>query len=152
MKKIFFGIFIVFILFCITAYATDLPINIHDIGRQGDGNNSTMSRFGVHLFTDDAKKINEAMADNVRRRQETAIYLFEHLSADNAIEPYEQIVNASVQSALFTEPVNFSRITIPSDTASIPSWLIITILLGCAAGGFLWALLSKKKEQTKGVH
>ena len=59
---------------------TDLPIDITAIGRQGVIDGPITTRFGAHLFTADAQRINEALAEQVRRRQESAIYLFSAVS------------------------------------------------------------------------
>jgi len=150
-------------LLCITAltlctanlaYATDLPIDINAIRRNEAREDQITTRIGAHLFTADGERVNYAMAEQMRLRQSTAQYLFETVPPNYEIEPHTQLLNAAVNSALFAQPASFSNITPPQPAGSISIWVVIPIIALCAAGGFVWALVSgaKKKGQQERVH
>jgi len=136
-------------------FAEDLPIDITAIGQQETGLNSTITRrFGTHLFTADAQRVNEAMEVQVQRRQEIVLYLFGTIPFDYTIDENMHITNAVNNSALFAEPLDFSRITLPAEAEPLPIWIIALILAVCSIGGFVWALTSRarKKEREANVH
>ena len=140
-----------------TATAADLPIDITAIGRQTQ-NNTTIThpttRFGTHLFTADAQTVNEAMAEQIRRRQATSAHLFEAITFDTTTDPHTQLTAAANNAALFAQPTDFSHITIPQETDPLPWWLIAAVLSACTIGGFIWAITNrtKKKASTADVH
>ena len=53
---------------------TDLPIDINAINRQQTTNTQITTRFGEHLFTENSVRVNDALAAQIQRRQETGIY------------------------------------------------------------------------------
>ena len=140
--------------------ATDLPIDITAIGRQnqgGIGGNQPLTRFGTHLFTPDAQVVNEAMAEQIRRRQETVLYLFEAISFDYTIDAHTQLVSNTSNLALFGQPSNFSHITIPQETNPLPLWVFVVVLFVCAVVGLARAMIARAKktkdmENTSDVH
>jgi len=131
-------------------HAEDLPIDITAIGRQGDITNPITTRFGAHLFTADAQRVNEIMADNVRQRLDTTRYLFAVVQADYTMDSYTQLINSSSDMALFAQPMDFNRISMPPDADPMPVWIIISVLAVCAVGGMLWALYPKLKGTKQG--
>jgi len=132
---------------------TDLPIDINAIGRQ-DSTAAPVTRFGTSLFTEDSVQINNALAQQVRHRQETSAQLFDIVSAEYVIEPLEQIADSAGRLALFSTPTDFSHINAPAQETPISIWVIVLVLAVCAVGGFILAvaLRAKKKEQTKDVY
>jgi len=136
------------------AYAVDLPIDIEAIGRQAGVANPAPARFGAHLFTDDAQRINALMAEQVSRRQEIATYLFAYAPLGYTIEPHAQFMSAVADAALFDAPISISRANVYSEEDALPIWLIISVFAVCAVGGFIWALVSstKRKERGRNVH
>ena len=134
--------------------AEDLPIDINAIGRQEVRDGLITTRIGANLFTEDAQRVNEAMAEQVRQRQAVVQYLFTSAPENEDIEPYVLIMNAANDLALFAQPASFSNISLPQESGAIPIWAVISIITLCAAGGFIGALVSikKKKGQGEGVH
>jgi len=127
-------------------YAEDLPIDITTIGRQGDITSPITTRFGAHLFTADAQRINELLAQQVRHRQETANELFLTVSADYTVNPNTQIINTTSQLALFSQPMDFNSFSSPQEADSLSTWIIVLIFATCAIAGFIWALISKARK------
>ena len=158
MRKGFFIFFIALITLAlatsitISAYAEDLPIDINAIGRQDARSQTT--RIGAHLFTQDAQRVNEAFAEQIRRRQSAVYTLFTDVPQNYEIEPHAQILTAADNMALFAQPLSFSNINPQQTTDALPMWVFIPIMAICALGGFIWALMSiaKKKGQQDGVH
>ena len=147
--------FVLQIITIVNINAEDLPIDITAIGRQEVRDGLITVRIGANLFTEDSRRVNEALAEQIRQRQATAQYLFTSISEAYEVEPHMQIINSAINSALFTQPSSFSNINLPpDDTSSISMWLVIPIIALCAVSGFIWALISskKKKGQVEGVH
>ena len=134
------------VLFGVSVYAADLPIDISAIGRQGITGPVT-PRIGAHLFTDDAQRVNELLADEVRRRQETAEYLFVAVPLYYTPDPHDRIMTAAGDMALFAQPADFSGISIPQEAEDIPLWLMTLIFAACAIIGFVLALMSRARKR-----
>jgi len=132
------------------AHAQDLPIDINAIRRNETRAPHQATRAGIHLFSDDATRINEAQAQQIRQRQATASYLFAAVSPNLEPDPHMQIITAASGSALFANPTSISNITPPPPTAPISMWLVIPIIAICAIVGFIWALKSSRKKKGQG--
>ena len=135
-------------LFCVSVYATDLPIDISAIGRQGVTGPVT-PRIGAHLFTDDAQRINDLLAEEVLRRHETAGYLFAAVPSYYTPDPHDRIMTAAGDMALFSQPSNFSGISIPQESEDMPLWFMALIFAACAAAGFVLALMSRARKRRR---
>ena len=142
------------IILAISANAEDLPIDISAIGRQEVRDGLITVRIGANLFTEDARRVNEALEEQIRLRQATAQYLFTSIPEIYEVEPHVQLMNTANSLALFAQPASFSNLSLPQEPDSIPMWIILAVIALCAAGGFIWALISgkKKKGQAEGVH
>jgi len=135
-------------------YAEDLPIDINAIIRQEIRGSHTATRVGANLFTEDAQRVNYALAEQVRVRQATASYLFTTATYNCATDPHIQLITAANSSALFAQPANFSNSNLPQNADPISMWVVIPIIALCAIGGFVWAMISgaKKKGQRESVY
>jgi len=142
------------LLLSMPVYAADLPIDIGAIGRQGEMSGMMTPRIGAHLFTDEAQRVNELLADEVRRRQESALYLFEYVVSHYEIDPRAQIMETAYNQGLFAQPSNFSNVNFPQETETMSNWTIALILAGCAGVGFVLAMMmqSRKKGRVADVH
>ena len=134
--------------------AEDLPIDITAIGRQETPEGQLTVRVGNNLFTRDSMRVNEALAEQIIRRQALTSYLFSEAFIAAESELHVNILNAAYNWALFSQPVIFTNTPLPQPDTSIPMWVIVLIIALCATGGFIWALLSgaKKKRQTDSVN
>jgi len=137
----------------VSVYAADLPIDIGAIGRQGEMA-GMMPRIGAHLFTSEAQRVNELLADEIQRRQESALYLFGYAGSNYGVDPHSQIVEAAYSSALFAQPTNFSNVNFPREAEQMSNWMIALILAIFAGAGFVLALIvqSRKKGRVADVH
>ena len=130
--------------------STDLPIDITAIGRQANTNANHLqpaTRFGTHLFTPDAQIVNEALAAQIRQRQESYVYLFDEVSFDFAIDPHIQLLSTADSLALFSQPTNYSHITMPQEEEPLPIWIFALVLAACAIIGFIWAMTNRAKKK-----
>ena len=157
MKKIVFAILSLAaaLSFGVTAYTTDLPIDITAIGRQEWTGSQVTTRIGANLFTADAQRVNEIFVEQIQRRQDTALYLFATVPLNYETNPHTQIKNSANDMALFSQPINFNHFTAPqSEEESLPLWLMVLVFAFCAAGGFIWAMVSKtrKRGRAEGVY
>jgi len=141
-------------LFTLTpTQAEDLPIDINAIGRQEARDGQITTRVGAHLFTPDAQRVNEALAEQQRQRQAAALYLFSEVPTSEDVELHTQIINAANNSALFTQPATIINFTPPPPPTPMPMWIIVLVIALCATGGFIWAIVSaKKKRQRENVY
>ncbi|MCL1788602.1 MAG: hypothetical protein FWG38_11500 [Defluviitaleaceae bacterium] len=147
MKRVFCKIFILAILSTIVVvYAADLPIDINAIGRQDNANLRITMRFNTHLFTADSQRANDALAQQIERRQQTANYLFQTLPADDTVDIYAQIAYTASSFGLFSTPPTFNHINMPAPEEPLSIWIIVVVLAACALGGFIWALMAKSKK------
>jgi len=129
-------------------HATDLPIDITAIGRQGQTNPQITTRIGANLFTYDAQRVNEVFAQQIQQRQDTALYLFATIPLNQEIDLHAQLTRNADNMALFAQPVNFNQFnTAQDDEIALPLWLTILIFALCATGGFIWAMVSKSKKK-----
>ena len=139
----------------INVYASDLPIDITAIGRQERPASQFNTRIGSHLFTDDAQVINELLAEQIKARQASTLYLFASVSANNIeIDNHTQLMANADNMALFSQPVHHGSFNIPVEEELWPWWLIAFIIGTCSLAGFVWAMISnaKKKERALNVH
>ena len=135
-----------------TAYAADLPIDINAIRRRGTIESPIATRFGGHLFTADAQRINEAMAAQIERRLDSASYLFSAVSYGDSIDSHTQVTIAAENAALFAQPTNFGQLNTSQSSDELPLWLIFLVCGICAIGGFVWALLYQSKKKARDAH
>jgi len=140
--------------FSIPVTAEDLPIDITAINRQEAPEGQLTVRVGGNLFTRDSMRVNEALAEQLIRRQAIASYLFSEVPITLETEPHINIINAAYNSALFSQPVSFTNITLPQPDTPISIWIVVPIIGLCAIGGFIWALVSgaKKKRQADSAY
>lgn len=155
-KKTILTVICVFIIISsITAQAVDLPINIDAIGHQEGYGDAITTSFKIDLFSANAKKVSEAIAEyEQRKREQTSSELFESVYVVQELDVNEQIIGAVSEIALFAQPVNYGSGTKANENTSIPTWLIILLFVICAAGGFIWAFVSsgRKRRRESGVH
>ena len=157
MKKIIVILSYIIVILSIstTIYATDLPIDITAIGRQEQASNQMITqRIGANLFTADAQRINELLADQVRQRQESVVYLFAEVSVSDEVDSHMQVMTLANDMALFAQPVNFGSFSTPQADDAIPIWLMVLIFILCAIGGFVFSVMyrNKKRRRTEDVH
>ena len=148
--KILFCIILTMVILSKTTplYAADLPIDINAIGRQDNTNSRITLRFNTHLFTPDAQRVNEALAEQINRRQQTANDLFSTVSFDYSVNVYAQIAYTAGSMGLFVTPADFRHINTPTSQEPLSNWIIVAVLVACAIGGFIWALIAKAKNTT----
>ena len=142
------------VLLSVSVYAADLPIDIGAIGRQGEMSSTMTPRIGAHLFTSEAQRVNELLADEVQRRQDSALYLFGYVASNYGVDAHAQLVEAAYSTALFAQPTNFSNVNFPREAETMPNWIIALILAVCAGFGFVLALAmkSRKRGRVADVH
>ena len=139
----------------VPVYASDLPIDITAIGRQDFTSGRITTRIGAHLFTEDAQRINEILAQQIQRQQDAVLYLFATVPYHYEIDPHVQIMKAANELALFAQPVVLHVFSTPQHEEVIPIWVMVAISAVCAVGGFILALVyrAKKKEgRAEGVY
>ena len=142
--------FLMQIITIIQITAEDLPIDITAIGRQEVVRDGIITvRVGANLFTEDARRVNEALGEQIRQRQAIVQYLFTSIPENNEIEPQMQVMNTAYSLALFAQPATFSNIPNPQPPDTIPIWIVIPLITLCAIGGFVWALISIKKKKVQ---
>ena len=135
------------LLFALTAaYAAGLPIDINAIGRQDNTNTRITMRFSTHLFTADSQRANDALAQQINRRQQTANDLFQAAPVGDATDIHAQIAYKASSLGLFSSPAAFNHISMPASEEPLPIWVIVVVLAACALGGFIWALMAKSKK------
>ena len=131
------------------AHAEDLPIDITAIGRQDGSDSQVTTRIGANLFTGDAQRVNEALAEVIRIRQSAALYLFAEAQTTYEADPYTQLKNTAHDLALFAQPANFSNVTLPQPVQQLSLWVIAPVMAIAAIGGFVWAMVSKSKKKER---
>ena len=139
-------------LFTAAANAADLPIDINAIRRRGVIESPIATRFGGHLFTADAQRVNEAMAAQVEQRLGSVSYLFAVVSDGYSVDNHTQVTMAAENAVLFAQPVNFGQFNSSQTTGELPLWLIFLVCGICAIGGFVWALLYQSKKKAREEH
>jgi flagellar basal body-associated protein FliL len=148
MKKIrFIALVSIVLLFALTmVYASDLPIDINAIGRQDNTNTRITMRFSTHLFTADSQRANDALAEQINRRQQTANDLFQVVPVGDTVDIYAQIAYKASSLGLFSTPATFNHINMPAPEEPLSIWIIVVVLAACALGGFIWAFTVKSKK------
>ena len=141
--------FMVVSVFVTSVAATDLPIDISAIGRQGEASSSVMPRIGAHLFTDDAMRVNEFLASLANQRQESALDLFAQVSENHIQNPREQLEYTVATMMLFSEPASFNNFSNSQEQHEIPTWIIVLVVAVCAIIGFVWALYSRARKRRR---
>ena len=112
----------------LSASAVDLPIDIDVIGRDGGSGQAYTANVNVEILTPEAGEISEAINEHHRQSREAmASELFYFDDTDELITQHEQITNAAVNSALFSQPSNYSGLRMARDDGAVPVWLIILI-------------------------
>ena len=156
MKKVVFAVllFLLTLSVSIAAYAYDLPIDITAIGRQDIPTGRVTHRIGANLFTEDAQRINNILAQQVQQRQEAAHTLFETATVSDSVDPHTRVMATAYSLDLFSQPVTLTTFNTAADSTSMPMWLIILILVACSAVGFVLALksLAKRRRQAENVY
>lgn len=138
------------VAFPITAAAADLPIDINRIGQQGNTGQHRHghTHFGAGLFTQESRRVNEAMAAHLLRRQEASLdSLFNTMPVERIFDPYEHIANVANGFALFSVPTDFSHIYIPAQAEAIPTWVFVLTISLCMATGFVLAVVMIQKKR-----
>ena len=138
----------------VAARATDLPINIDAIRQHEGYDDAVTARSNIDLFTESSQKVSEYMAEQIRLNREMAsTALFETLQFGQTIDLPNQVIAAAEDFALFVQPVNYSNVKMPADTALIPLWLMILLFVACAVGGFAIArIIAQRKGKKADVH
>lgn len=153
MKKRLFliaPIIIACLLLCVAdVHAEDLPIDINAIGRQDIREGQPISRVIVNLFTAESQMINEGLAERIYRRNSIASYLFTEIPAVVYVDPNALIMDAAYNLALFSQPTSFNVMPPPPPSSQISMWFIVLIIAFGAMGGFVWALISKRKKEAR---
>jgi len=112
----------------VTVSAVDLPIDIDVIGRDGGSGQAYTANVNVEILTPEAGEISEAINEHHRQSREAmSSELFYFDDNDELITQHEQITNAAVNSALFSQPSNYSGLRMARDDGAVPVWLIILI-------------------------
>jgi len=132
-----------------SVYAYDLPIDITAIARQDTPMGRVTHRIGAHLFTSDAQRINDAMANDILQRQDTVGDLFLYKAYRSTTPLQYGLLTAASDMNLFNQPVNFTRFHVADERFEIPNWVFIVTLSVCAAAGFLFALRSISNKRSK---
>jgi len=133
--------------------AEDLPIDITAITRQETRETHITTRIGASLFTSDAQLINQALAEQVNRRQAVSCYLFASVLTIYEVNTSEQIAAAAYNVALFAQPSNFTSIMPPPQTEQLSIWVMLSVIAICVIGSFIGAMLYvKKKGKQESVH
>jgi len=137
--------------------AADLPIDIEVIRRQGEEQQGALTvRWGVDLFSETADATAEAIA--IRQERELAeikSILFTQPYTIYVTNPYEMTLNDAVEAQLFSAPMQVRPIIeTVEEEAGIPTWVMITVLVGAAGLGLLIALKlnAKRKGRAVNVH
>ena len=125
---------------------TDLPIDINAINRQQTTNTQITTRFGEHLFTENSVRVNDALAAQIQRRQETGIYLFNTITTNETAPPHVQLLSTSQSMALFAAPSNFDHINIPEGETPLSSVVIIVTLALCVLLGFVLSVVWRSRK------
>jgi len=129
---------------------THLPIDITAIGRTEHTDITLSIRFfDLDLFSINSRRINEAMAEQIRlSREALGSELFESFEIVRAVDINEQVAIAATSMGLFTEPVSFGRVGQVDTGDEIPLWVFAAMLPICAILGFVIAraVVSKKKS------
>ena len=138
-----------------TPHTHHLPIDINAIGR-GEQPEIILSLrfFELDLFSANSRRINEAIAEQMRLNREALEgNLFESFELALIADINEQIAYAAAGLNLFAEPVSFGRIGQIDADDEIPLWIIISVLLVCAVLGFVIprVVLSRKEDKAKDV-
>ena len=128
-------------------HAYDLPIDITAIGRQEIQTGRVTHRIGAHLFSEESRRVNYAMAQQVQQRQETAQTLFATVAWNYETDAHTRVQAGASNMALFSQPVTFTVFSTDTDTFQIPTWAIVLGLVVCAAVGFVLALRSTAKRR-----
>ena len=161
MRKIFLLMIVIpiVLLLCpLTVLAEDLPIDIDAIDRIGkEGNRRAVTvQRGIDLFSESADKVNEAFNSHFQSRRETAIY---GLFIDEYEREYEtaqqRILRIADESALFSEPMQFSRSTNDYVPETTPMWVVAVILLGFVGIVFFIirsAMVTRKERKSDVYH
>jgi len=157
-KRIHFLLILVLLLvFPHLVFAADLPIDPATITDQTTEQQAALTaRHGVDLFSDRAQEVAEAMA--ARRAEEraaarTTLFLAPWISEPT--DPQTQLRQAVSEARLFSAPMQFgTSIQTESEGASIPLWVIISLLTAAAGLGILIAArsMSRRKERENNVH
>ena len=152
MRKVIFAIltYIIMLSFSASVYATDLPIDISIIRRQGEQSipiNQIAPRVGADLFTADAQRINEALANQVSERQEKVSYLFETVPYYYEPDVTAQIQNSAESLALFANPTSHTNFRMVQQEETLSNWTIAIVLAVCTSLGFILALMSRARKR-----
>jgi len=156
MKKIaFMSAFIITLLLgTFTASAVDLPIDIDIItGDRGSGEAYT-ANINTELLTPNAYEITQSINEHThQKREELTSSLFLLSSDGEVLSIYEQIAASATNTALFSQPSDYSGMRMINDGSSIPLWIIISLFAICCIGGFVLArILMERRREKESVH
>jgi len=146
--------FILIVLLLITlggmAIASDLPIDIDAIGRQGEEQRYALTaRWGIDLFTETADAQLEANAENQAREfEKIEALLFQEEQTLDRVNPIDTLRTAAEENdLLFLEPVQMRTvITVVEEDQGISLWITIPVIIVCAALGLFIAIRAKVKS------
>jgi len=133
----------------------DLPIDIDIIGGDRGSGEAYTANVSTELLTPNAGEVSQAINENIaQKREELSSSLFQSGSEDEALSIYEQITNSATESALFSNPTDYSGMRMANDGSTISLWVIILLFAVCAVGGFILAriLMQRKNMEEDSVY
>jgi len=135
-----------------TAKAEELPIDIDAI-RQPEGyGDAVTARPNIDLFTESSKKVSAYMAEQARYKREIATEaLFEAIHFGQTTDAHQKLTDTAGDFALFSQPVNYSNVKMPAETAFMPLWLMILLFAACAVCGFTVARIIAQRKGKKAI-
>ena len=139
----------------ITAGAADLPIDIDIIGQDGGSGEAHTANVNVEILTPNANEITKAINEYNRQNREMLIFgLFTADGGDEALSKHEQVVESITDSALFSQPSNYTGMRMINEDNSIPVWVIIVLFATSITAGFILAyiIMHRKRGQEQDVH
>ena len=141
-RKIIALVLVLFAFWPSLALAVDLPIDIDAIG-QIDGESrryAVTAGRRIDLFSARADVVNAALAEQIQARQEwVSSGLFQAYHTLDELDVEQRVFYAAQESALFAEPMEFSRATAIDTDETFSLWLVVLIFLASGGVGFLIA-------------
>ncbi|MCL2342382.1 MAG: hypothetical protein FWC62_00565 [Firmicutes bacterium] len=153
MRKRFVFIVLILCIACscaVMARAADLPINMDALKNQQYAGDAVTPRFNIDLFSEKASSLTEAItAYQQRQQEETAGGLFAGPHELAPVDVETQIASAASGVSLFAAPDTHSGVTAARNSGSIPTWVVVLVLLVCAGGGLLLAFRLQKRKRER---
>jgi len=149
-------ILILLVLITAGALASDLPIDIEAIRRQGEEQQEALTvQWQIDLFSETSDALSREITE--RREREAAEILHSLFTEPYALyiaDHNEALKKSAIEARLFSEPIQTRTLTQSAEEISTPLWVILTVLVGAAALGIAIATVAKakRKELAANVH